>query len=374
MILKHILKKPKRLILKIKNAKNPFAFLLNLLLSSRTIILLMIIIFYLKTLFFYNNIDVEVDGENPTLLLTIIFILIILTPCLLIKKNKNRFYVALWTDILISLLLFADNAYWNYSSGMLSVSQILYVKYAEEISGALPYLLELKSFLYLIDIPIFLVLWHFASIDMKNKKSKVVKNKGKRRLIFALVYLLCIILLAKDKMAWALNTMNENPYVKQIQVSIGSIYGYHILDVYNSVNVKKNSKYKTYKQMMDEYSKIDTYSKENFSDDESFTGIAKNKNVIILQLESVQEFVLHKKINGKEITPNLNKFLDENIEITNMMSQSYTTTADSEYSVLTSLYPLENGIAFSRYSSSINNDLFKAYKDNRIYDSLYAWK
>ena len=57
----------------------------------------------------------------------------------------------------------------------------------------------------------------------------------------------------------------------------------------------------------------------------------KGKNIIILQLESIQEFVLHKTINGKEITPNLNKFLEENIEFSNMFIQSYSSTADSEF-------------------------------------------
>ena len=93
-------------------------------------------------------------------------------------------------------------------------------------------------------------------------------------------------------------------------------------------------------------------------------GSMAGKNVIVLQLESIQEFVLNKTINGKEITPNLNRFIDENIRISNMFMQSYSTTADSEFSAVTSLYPVENGMAYSRYYKNTYDDIFKIFKES----------
>ena len=114
------------------------------------------------------------------------------------------------------------------------------------------------------------------------------------------------------------------------------------------------------KNAVTEYYKVSNL--ENFEENEELYGIAKDKNVIIVQLESVQNFVINRKVNGKEVTPNLNKFLKENIEIQNLIVQSYSTTADSEYSTLTSLYPLDNGQMYSMYYGNINNDFFKLYK------------
>ena len=69
--------------------------------------------------------------------------------------------------------------------------------------------------------------------------------------------------------------------------------------------------------------------KEEYSEyGEKYRGIAKGKNVIIVQLEALQEFLYGLEINGEEVTPNLNKFLDENIHLKNMHAKSYTTTAD----------------------------------------------
>ena len=69
-------------------------------------------------------------------------------------------------------------------------------------------------------------------------------------------------------------------------------------------------------------------------------------------------------INGKEITPNLNKFLRENIEFTNMHMQSYSSTADSEYTFITSTYPMENGMSYSKYFLNTYDDIFKIFKNN----------
>ena len=83
----------------------------------------------------------------------------------------------------------------------------------------------------------------------------------------------------------------------------------------------------------------------------------------------MQEFVLHQEINGEEITPNLNRFLEDNVEFSNMFMQSYSTTADSEHSTITSLYPMENGMAFSKYYTNQYDDLFKMFHENGYYTS-----
>ena len=50
-----------------------------------------------------------------------------------------------------------------------------------------------------------------------------------------------------------------------------------------------------------------------------------------------------------------------------MIIQSYSTTADSEHSAMSSLYPLENGMAFAQYSGNKYNDIFDLYKEKNYY-------
>ena len=160
-------------------------------------------------------------------------------------------------------------------------------------------------------------------------------------------------------------------YNKTKSVQYGTIYGYHFVDIKNAITHNNNTVYKTYDEMIKVYDEFKETQSELNPENEQYNGIAKGKNVIVLQLESVQNFAIGATINGKEVTPNLNKFLNENINVTNMHSTSYTTTADSEHSVITSTYPQENGEAFSKYYGNTYDDIFGNFK-NAGYYTMYA--
>ncbi|WP_052947980.1 LTA synthase family protein [Aneurinibacillus tyrosinisolvens] len=70
-------------------------------------------------------------------------------------------------------------------------------------------------------------------------------------------------------------------------------------------------------------------------------GIAKNNNVIVVQLEAMQNFLINKKINGKEVTPHLNKLIKESYYFPNFYTQvGIGNTSDAEFITNTSIYPL----------------------------------
>lgn len=360
----YISKKIKRKYIKIKSSNNKIYSLLSLLLSSRITIILTVLILSLKANLFYTNIEAEIEFTASTRTMAIICLSIFVFPLFFIKKDKNRFRWCLTYNIFFSTLLFADNIYWDYSSNLISVSQIGYIQYGEEIISVLPYFLKLNYILYFIDIPIILAIWNILKLQFREKKTKIIRNKGKRKIIFAFIYtafiLICLVPIIKSNF----NEMMDKKYKKLTQIEIGSIYGYHLLDLLNSIDIKETTTYKTYEDMMADYEKIKTYNLQNYEIEENIYGIAKDKNVIVIQLESLQNFVVNRSINGKEITPNLNKFLKENIEITNMLQQSYSSTSDAEYGAMTSLYPLDNGQVFTAYYTSINNDIYKILKEN----------
>ncbi|MWC28290.1 sulfatase-like hydrolase/transferase [Paenibacillus sp. MMS18-CY102] len=85
-------------------------------------------------------------------------------------------------------------------------------------------------------------------------------------------------------------------------------------------------------------------------EDDKWRGIAKGKNVIMIQLESFQHFVLHRKIDGQEITPFLNKLARENMSFTDIFNQyAVGHTADAEFAALHSLYPHKDEIIYFKH-------------------------
>ncbi|WP_158701633.1 LTA synthase family protein [Lentibacillus sp. Marseille-P4043] len=69
-------------------------------------------------------------------------------------------------------------------------------------------------------------------------------------------------------------------------------------------------------------------------------GVAEGKNLIILQIESLQDFVIGLKLNGQEISPNLNKWVEDSYYFTNVFQQIGSgNTSDAEFIMNTSIYP-----------------------------------
>lgn len=339
--------------------------ILNLVLNSRTFVALLGIMIFVKTIYFYKStIMVFEQMETQTLIGTIAFIITIVCffMCL---PNKIRIKASLIISSLISLLLWADNIYYIYSSSVLSVEQLTNLQYTEQIIGTVPSLIKVSQIIYFIDFIIIGIL--YLTKILKTDKEKKYNNKQKLiNLVIAIVGVIVFCLIGYDYVEKG----TQNLWNKDEQIAKSTIYGYHISDIINSMNSSKRAVYNEYSEMIIDYNILkeeyeDTYGNIQYN----FQGVLENKNILVVQLESVQEFVAHKKINGKEITPNLNKFLDENIEFTNMHMQSYSSTADSEYTFVTSTYPMENGMSYSKYFLNTYDNIFKIFNNKDYYTS-----
>ena len=318
------------------------------------------ILLFLKTIFFYQNtISVRETIDKETILGTITMLSTMIWAICVFLPNRGRIITTIIVDILASILLLADNLYHTYSSSVLSVAQIMNLQYGEEIMSTLPMLVQIKHILYFIDILVIGILLITKIFKIQKKKKLQMKYKIAKVIIGILVM---IIFFKMDNVY--IVRAKEDPYNKDTQIKKSTIYGYHISDIENTINIKKQAKYTTKEALLSDYDELkkeydEKYGKTNYD----LQGIAKGKNVIILQLESIQNFVINKEINGKEITPNLNKFINENIEISNMFMQSYSSTADSEFSATTSLYPMENGMSYSRYYTNAYDNIFTMFEN-----------
>lgn len=334
---------------------------INKIVNSELIIIFTGILLFAKMAFFYKETIYQADViEIDIIAKTFIFSMFIVT-FLFIFKNKLRFALSFIVNIFFSILMFADNLYYNYSTSLISVSQISNIQYSEQIATAIKDLLSISQILYFIDILIFIILLITKFIKIEKIKERNWKP--------AIIYTTIMVAIFSSTIQSYVVEAQTCKYNKKMQLEKGTLYTFHYLDVQSNINLKKTAKYTNKQDVLNAYDNLKSeYNNKYENDVYNLYGIAKGKNVILLQLESFQNYILNKTINGKEITPNLNRFIDENIEISNMMSQSYSTTADSEHSVISSLYPLENGMAFAQYSNTKYDDIFGMYKNSDYYN------
>lgn len=340
---------------------------INKIFNSVWFVIIIGVLILLKTiLFYYNTVAISDRLYSDTVIGTIFFVIMIV--CFLcVLPNRGRIVGAIVINVLISLLLFCDNVYYNYSNSVLSVAQLINIQYGEEIMGTLPMLLKLYQILYFVDIFVLFILLALKKLKIE-KKEKKTKKQLILKLAVGIVGVIMFLVIGVDYVEKG----KEKSYNKDQQIKEATIFGYHIYDIENIITIKQTTKYKEKEDMLADYKELKEEYEEQYGLEKypGFKGILEGKNVIILQLESIQEFVINKAINGKEITPNLNKFLNENITFSNMNMQSYSTTADSEFSTVTSLYPMENGMSFARYYTNTYNTIFDNF-NNAGYDTSY---
>ncbi len=82
-------------------------------------------------------------------------------------------------------------------------------------------------------------------------------------------------------------------------------------------------------------------------------GVAKGRNLIVLQVESMQQFVLRYEIGGQRVMPELNNRLSKAIWFSRMTDQtSEGRTSDGEFVTLASLLPIQHGAVAFRYPAN----------------------
>lgn len=136
--------------------------------------------------------------------------------------------------------------------------------------------------------------------------------------------------------------------------------GYHLYDVYDyEINCKAKE------LNVKEKNNIESWFKDNKESlpNNVLAGKYKGKNLICIQVESLETFVINQKVNNKEITPCLNKLLKNSLYFSNVYDQvNNGTSSDADLMVNTSLFPVRGGCTFFRYPYKSFNSLPKLLK------------
>ena len=123
-------------------------------LSSRYFMIFIFVVILLKTLLFsadtvfYNSGGIWFWYIRQTAF----FIIIMVAPMLLFRNSRWRFGYGVILNVLVSILLFADELYYEYASNIISVMQAGNLQYKDEILAAIPSLLRWRQIFYFIHI------------------------------------------------------------------------------------------------------------------------------------------------------------------------------------------------------------------------------
>ena len=336
-----------------KNIKEKIIYILQ----NNFLFILGIIMLVYKCILLNCMIGLEIKSEMVWY--AIVFSLLIMSPVINHKDKFGYIYLnVIYT--LVTLIICADYLYYTYSTNFLSFYQLVNLQYSKEITSGLTSIINIKDIcIFFIDNVVIIILSIFA---YKKLRKTSYNNKILKTILIVMIIILNIYVV-KNKIN---DIYASKGYNKSLIVQDASIYYYHYEDAKDYI-LSQIKKEEIDKERLEE---IYTNLIERKEENTEYTGIAKDSNVIILQLESLNEYVINKKINGKEIMPNLNKFFNENIYCTDMYNQGLGTTADSEFEMENSLYPLENGYVFQKYYDNKWFDIYTKLRKNGYYTSF----
>ena len=223
--------------------------IINKIINSMGFCIIIGILILLKTFLFYNaTIAIDEPLEPITIVGTLSFIIVIV--CFLcILPNRARIITTFAVDIILSVLLFADNIYYIYSNSFLSVAQISNIQYGEEIMATLPMMLEIKQIWYFIDIILIVILVLSKVIKLEKQE----KNTKKELIAKGIIGIIGIVIFCIIGTSY-IEKGNKLSYNKDMQMREATVFGYHIYDIENAINIKNNTKYKEFQKLLNTYS------------------------------------------------------------------------------------------------------------------------
>lgn len=277
-------------------------------------------------------------------------------------------FVVLWAlNLAISFVIFADLVYFRYFGDFITVPVMLQAGQVGALGGSIASLIDGRDVLFFLDVllaaPLVVLLYRPLRAGHRLRQSAKL---GTRIALAALAGIIGFLLVYQPIKAYT-DKYGKNLFINNwwnvAVYNVTGLLGFHYFDVKKFVDDRLNQKAITPEEEAAAYDWLINHRRQLQVMDELY-GSQRGHNVLLVQAEAFQNFFIGKKINGKEITPNLNRLIGEAAYFENFHHQvGQGRTADAEFIVNTSLYPLPVGAVYREYPDRTYDALPKVLKE-----------
>ncbi len=311
---------------------------------------IVLVTFWLKTYVIYLtkfNLGAEGAMQNFLLFLNPLPSGLLLLGIGLFFKGRKSYWIMIAIDFVLSLWLFANILYYREFSNFLSLSIIKTSgSTADNLGKSIVGITRVTDFLAFVDIAliIFLMVSKVVKYDLRPLKLKFnLLLEG----IAVLLIGVNLLMAQKDRSGLLTRTFDNSYIVKYLGINEYAVY-----DAFKTAQTSEQMA----KANVSDLQSVKKYLKVNYvKPNSAYTGVAKGKNVLVIHLESFQQFLIGYKWKGKEVTPNLNKLYHakNTLSFANFYNQvGQGKTSDAEMMLENSLFGLQSGSAMSSYGTS----------------------
>lgn len=324
------------------------------------------------------------------------FLIFIALSILIFKYDYNRASFIMYVSIAFGLLYFAISIYFQYYGMFFSFYNLKTFESSGAgdalgfLFGSLFELLKQANYIFLVPsiifVIIFMLIFHRRRKNEEFRKSSMIR--GLNRLYVGLfMSLFGILLMISSLGAYKANisdTWFEHNATPLHGVQAAGLFTYYTYDaisfIFDEEVEYSNEELDKLREKLNAYLNKEYVSPINgeVGDNEDYRGIYAGKNLLLIQIESMNNFVIGLKVKigdeYVELTPNLNRILNKSVYFNNY----YTTvgignTSDAEFTTMTGIYPTGYKYSIFEYDKVQYQTLPKLFKEeNYITFSSHA--
>ncbi|MGE8206281.1 LTA synthase family protein [Heyndrickxia sp. NPDC080065] len=333
-------------------------------LNGFSLFILAVVLLWIKTLVIYFfEFDLRTDSFPGTLILLInpIGSIVFFLGLSLFFSSKIRKTALIIFYILLSGLLYGNILYYRFYIDFITVPVLFQFQNVGGLSQSTLELIHWTDPFLFVDIA-FLI---WALIKRADKGLHITKRK-KRSIMGASILLIGVVIIGGQYE----NPRSLKSYDRELLVKTLGSFNYHIYDILFNSKVFVERAFADSADIKEINQYVDGLNKDKSTS--TLNGIANGKNVILISLESTQQLVINRKINGEEITPFLNSLIKESSYFPNFYHQTAQgKTSDAEFIIDNGLYPLSGGSVFVRRPRNEFYALPEILKEQGYYSAVF---
>lgn len=306
---------------------------------------LLILTFLIQTRLFNKWLHISTTVSQQAMISAFCVAVLVLGPAMVLRRRARYIWLTI-AALLLEVVFVAQYIYFLSFDTFIRGSAMRYVFYIGSVGESIKVQISPILLCFVVMLPI-IGLWYWLV-----ERKKAEPNYRLRTRLIALFGILAVVglsfnavLAAEKRKHGTLRELFLVPYDNSTMVSKVGVHMYSILDTYRYLSSPRGIT-TSEKQYIQDWAKNRPAQQtpgQNF-------GIAKGKNLIFVQMESFETFVIGRKIDGQEITPNLNQLIQESVYYANNHDQVSTgRTADGEFETQNSLLPPMDRVAFFEF-------------------------
>ncbi|MGA7615190.1 MAG: LTA synthase family protein, partial [Thermoanaerobaculia bacterium] len=260
--------------------------------------------------------------------------------------ERMRPWAAVGVNAVATLLVVADLVHLRFFGDVISVSGIGGASQLGQVVESIRTLLRPRDLWLVADLlPAGLVAYRMRALP-----------RGSVRLKRLVALVLAPALVPGLLMAWQIGHATSGEFVQNFQniylVRDLGVLNYHLEDLWSHARATLFQPELTDARKK-EIARWFAATEARRAGTGPWFGVARGENLLMLQVESMQGFVIGMRVNGQEITPNLNRWREEALWFSHCSDQTAQgRTSDGELTTQVSLLPLSAGAAAFRYGGN----------------------